>query len=64
MLRSEGLGPKWVQQLYEELDILQVDLRVVPQESYGAALFCFAGSKEHNLALRNMALDRGLMVNE
>jgi DNA polymerase (family 10) len=43
---------------------LQVDLRVVAQESYGAALLYFTGSKAHNIALRNMALDRDLKVNE
>lgn len=43
---------------------LQVDLRVVAQASYGAALFYFTGSKPHNIALRDMALDRGLKVNE
>jgi DNA polymerase (family 10) len=43
---------------------LQVDLRVIADESYGAALFYFTGSKDHNIALRNMALDEGLKVNE
>jgi DNA polymerase (family 10) len=43
---------------------LQVDLRVVPPESYGAALLYFTGSKPHNLALRNRAIDQGLKVNE
>jgi DNA polymerase (family 10) len=43
---------------------LQVDLRVVPKESYGAALFYFTGSKDHNIAVRNLALDQGLKVNE
>jgi DNA polymerase (family 10) len=43
---------------------MQVDLRVVPEESYGAALFYFTGSKEHNIAIRNLALDQGLKVNE
>jgi DNA polymerase (family 10) len=43
---------------------LQVDLRVVAGESYGAALFYFTGSKAHNIHLRNMALDRDLKVNE
>ncbi len=43
---------------------LQVDLRVVPQESYGAALLYFTGSKAHNITLRNMAVDQGLKVNE
>jgi DNA polymerase (family 10) len=43
---------------------LQVDLRVVPQESYGAALMYFTGSKAHNIRLRNLALEQGLKLNE
>jgi DNA polymerase (family 10) len=43
---------------------LQVDLRVVPSESYGAALLYFTGSKAHNVALRDRAIDEGLKVNE
>lgn len=43
---------------------LQVDLRVVPTESFGAALQYFTGSKEHNVELRGLAKDRGLKVNE
>jgi DNA polymerase (family 10) len=43
---------------------LQVDLRVVPEESGGAALVYFTGSKEHNIALRKLALARGLKINE
>jgi DNA polymerase (family 10) len=43
---------------------LQVDLRVVPAESYGAALHYFTGSKDHNVRVRQMAIDRGLKVNE
>ena len=43
---------------------LQVDLRVVPAESFGAALQYFTGSKAHNIVLRGMAKDRGLKVNE
>jgi DNA polymerase (family 10) len=43
---------------------LQVDLRVVPEESFGAALQYFTGSKEHNVALRGMAKSRGLKINE
>ena len=43
---------------------LQVDLRVVPAESFGAALQYFTGSKEHNVVLRGMAKDRGLKINE
>lgn len=43
---------------------LQVDLRVVPAESYGAALVYFTGSKAHNIALRKLAQARGLKLNE
>lgn len=43
---------------------LQVDLRVVAQESYGAALHYFTGSKAHNIAIRRMAQKRGLKINE
>ena len=43
---------------------LQVDLRVVPEASYGAALHYFTGSKAHNIAIRKMAQDRGLKLNE
>lgn len=43
---------------------LQVDLRVVPEESFGAALVYFTGSKAHNIALRGLAQDRGLKINE
>lgn len=43
---------------------MQVDLRVVPQVSYGAALHYFTGSKAHNIAVRRLAMDRGLKLNE
>lgn len=43
---------------------LQVDLRVVPEISYGAALHYFTGSKAHNIAVREMGVKRGLKVNE
>jgi DNA polymerase (family 10) len=43
---------------------LQVDLRVVAEESYGAALHYFTGSKAHNIAIRRLAQERGLKVNE
>jgi DNA polymerase (family 10) len=43
---------------------LQVDLRVVPERSYGAALMYFTGSKAHNIALRGIANDRGWKLNE
>lgn len=43
---------------------LQVDLRVVPQTSFGAALYYFTGSKGHNVAIRRIAQQRGLKINE
>jgi DNA polymerase (family 10) len=43
---------------------LQVDLRVVPKASYGAALMYFTGSKAHNIALRALANDRAWKLNE
>jgi DNA polymerase (family 10) len=42
----------------------QIDLRVVPAESFGAALQYFTGSKEHNVILRGRAKDKGLKINE
>lgn len=46
------------------LNGLQVDLRVVPGESFGAALQYFTGSKEHNVILRGRAKAAGLKINE
>ena len=43
---------------------IQVDLRVVPKASYGAALLYFTGSKAHNITLRGLANDRGWKLNE
>lgn len=43
---------------------LQVDVRAVPEESYGAALLYFTGSKAHNIALRAIAVHRGWKLNE
>jgi DNA polymerase (family 10) len=45
-------------------DQFQVDLRVVPAQSFGAALQYFTGSKEHNVAIRSRARKMGLTVNE
>ncbi|GMQ92846.1 MAG: DNA polymerase/3'-5' exonuclease PolX [Acidimicrobiia bacterium] len=45
-------------------DRMQVDLRVVPEAAFGAALLYFTGSKAHNIALRQRALNRGLTLNE
>jgi DNA polymerase (family 10) len=43
---------------------LQVDLRVLPSESFGAALHYFTGSKEHNIAIRTRAVHRGVKLSE
>jgi DNA polymerase (family X) len=43
---------------------LQVDLRLVPAESFGAALMYFTGSKQHNIRLRQIALDKKWLLNE
>jgi DNA polymerase (family X) len=43
---------------------LQVDLRVVPQVSYGAALHYFTGSKDHNIAVRKLGVIKKLKINE
>lgn len=43
---------------------LQVDLRIVPKESFGAALLYFTGSKAHNIRLRKIAIKKGMKLNE
>jgi len=43
---------------------LQVDLRIVPQVCYGAALYYFTGSREHNVAVRRIAVKKNLKINE
>jgi len=43
---------------------IEMDLRVVPDESFGAALQYFTGSKEHNIVMRKRAIERGLKLNE
>lgn len=43
---------------------LQVDLRIVPEASYGAALHYFTGAKAHNVAVRKLAVEMGLKINE
>jgi DNA polymerase (family 10) len=43
---------------------VQVDLRIVPEDRFGAALAYFTGSKEHNVALRERAVKRDLRLNE
>ncbi len=55
--RHEDVGPSCARGL-------QIDLRVVPAESFGAALQYFTGSKEHNVMLRGRAKQQGLKINE
>ncbi len=43
---------------------VQVDVRVVAPASFGAALYYFTGSKAHNIAVRKLAIARGLKLNE
>ncbi len=43
---------------------MDFDLRVVPEESFGAALQYFTGNKDHNIVLRKIAIDKGLKLNE
>ena len=43
---------------------LQIDVRVVAPEEFGAATMYFTGSKAHNIALRQRAIDRGWLLNE
>jgi DNA polymerase (family 10) len=43
---------------------LAVDLRVVPQASFGAAIYYFTGSKAHNIAVRRIAIKKGYKLNE
>jgi len=43
---------------------MQVDLRIVPPDRFGAALLYFTGSKEHNVSLRQRAIDRDMRLNE
>ncbi len=55
-------GPKRTSVKLE--DGVQVDVRLFTEEEYGAAQVYFTGSKDHNIALRNLAIDRGWKLNE
>jgi DNA polymerase (family 10) len=50
--------------IHTETTPVQVDVRVVPPESFGAAVQYFTGSKAHNVRLREMAVKAGLKLNE
>jgi DNA polymerase (family 10) len=43
---------------------MQVDLRLVPEENFGAALMYFTGSKEHNVKIRSLALKKKMTLSE
>ncbi|MFO7767485.1 MAG: DNA polymerase/3'-5' exonuclease PolX, partial [bacterium] len=43
---------------------LQVDIRILPERSYGAALHYFTGSKDHNVAIRKRGVEQGLRISE
>ncbi|MGD0436857.1 MAG: DNA polymerase/3'-5' exonuclease PolX, partial [Bryobacteraceae bacterium] len=58
-----GKGPNKASIQYGQ-EGLQVDLRALAHESYGAAMQYFTGSKEHNIVLRTRALKLGLTLNE
>ncbi len=67
------LGHAWIEKVAMSGDTratvilgsgLQVDLRAVAPESYGAALVYFTGSKEHNVKLRRRGVERGLRISE
>jgi DNA polymerase (family 10) len=62
IIRILGRGPTKSTVVLENM--LQVDLRVIPSESYGAALQYFTGSKEHNVKLRTIGVKAGYKLNE
>lgn len=57
-----GQGPSKASVIVESG--LQVDVRIVPLEHFGAAIQYFTGSKAHNVKLRGLCLDKGLTLNE
>lgn len=64
-LRLEPSSSRWGEdQAGPPAREIQGDLRVVEDSCYGAALLYFTGSKDHNVALRQRALSRGLTLNE
>ena len=63
-MRVDFDAGRWRGAIDDDGPTVQVDLRVVPEESWGAALMYFTGSKDHNVRLRERALKRGLTLNE
>lgn len=43
---------------------IQTDIRVLDEDSFGSALLYFTGSKDHNIQLRNLAIEKGLKLSE
>ncbi|MEM6794473.1 MAG: DNA polymerase/3'-5' exonuclease PolX [Acidobacteriota bacterium] len=76
LVREAFTGHPWVTQVLAKGEtkcsvrlekgqvIMQADLRLVPEEVYGAALMYFTGSKEHNVRLREVAIRQGKHLNE
>ncbi|MEM0983079.1 MAG: DNA polymerase/3'-5' exonuclease PolX [Planctomycetota bacterium] len=64
-VRLESNARRWKNMFSDDDEqSVQVDLRLVPKESWGAALMYFTGSKEHNIKLRERAIRQGLTLNE
>ncbi len=61
---SEVIGTGTTKTSFVTHDGMQVDVRVVAPEQFGAAILYFTGSKAHNIKLRQRALDRGWTLNE
>lgn len=57
-------GGRWKLDGGEVGPTIQVDLKIIPEESWGSALHYFTGSKDHNVAVRQRALARGCTLNE
>lgn len=65
MPETKGIIVKGETKVTVVLDIgLTCDLRLLDAESYGAALQYFTGSKEHNIVMRDLAIQKGLKLNE
>lgn len=64
IVRGETKQRVRLRPVFDGIKKLELDLRVVPDESYGAAMQYFTGSKEHNIVVRKRAQEQGLKVNE
>ncbi|MEI8195923.1 MAG: helix-hairpin-helix domain-containing protein [Phycisphaerae bacterium] len=61
---TEVLGAGSTKTSIRTLSGLQIDVRVLPAANWGAAILYFTGSKEHNIRLRELAIAKGLKLNE